>query len=289
VSAERVPGRANDATSPLISATELQASLHGVVVLDVRWSLGAADPRGDHEAAHIPGSRYVDLEAELSGPPDAAAGRHPLPDPDVLAAAAAGWGVGPTTSVVAYDDNRGMSAARLWWLLRWIGHVDVRVLDGGLAAWRAAGGEVVVGHDAPVVPNPVPLVARPGSMRTVTAADILARLPGVLVDARAAERYRGEVEPIDPVAGHIPGAINVPTSGNLGNDGRFLDPPELRARFEAAGVLPGSPVVTYCGSGVTAAHELLALEVAGLGADVAMYPPSWSGWVSDPGRPVVTS
>jgi thiosulfate/3-mercaptopyruvate sulfurtransferase len=275
--------------SPLITGPELLAAGRGAVPLDVRWSLGAADPRGEHAAAHIPGSRYVDLETELSGPPDPSQGRHPLPDPDVFAATATGWGIGPATPVVAYDDNGGMSAARLWWLLRWIGHDDVRVLDGGLAAWREAGGEVVAGADPPAAPSPVPLVARPGSMRTVTADDIAAGLPGVLVDARAAERYLGEVEPVDPVAGHIPGAVNVPTGGNLRADGTFLDAESLRARFAAVGVAAGTPVVTYCGSGVTAAHELLALEVAGLAAGAAMYPPSWSGWVSDPARPVVTS
>jgi thiosulfate/3-mercaptopyruvate sulfurtransferase len=275
--------------SPLITASELRAARSDVVVLDVRWTLGAADPRGDHEAAHIPGSRYVDLATELSGPPDPAAGRHPLPDPDVFAATATAWGVGPATAVVAYDDNGGMSAARLWWLLRWIGHDDVRVLDGGLGAWRAAGGDVESGADAPAVPSAVALVARPGSMRTVTAGDIVAGLGEVLIDARAAERYRGDVEPIDPVAGHIPGAVNVPTAGNLRDDGRFLEPADLRERFEAAGVTAGVPSVTYCGSGVTAAHELLALEVAGLGGNLAMYAPSWSGWVSDPDRPVVTS
>jgi thiosulfate/3-mercaptopyruvate sulfurtransferase len=275
--------------SPLVTATELRTSLAGVVVLDVRWALGAADPRADHDAAHIPGSRYVDLENELSGPPDPGAGRHPLPDPDVFAATASGWGVGPDTAVVAYDDNGGMSAARLWWLLRWIGHDDVRVLDGGLAAWRAAGGEVVSGADPPAGPTAVPLVARRGSMRTATTADIVAGIPGRLVDARAAERFRGEVEPVDPVAGHIPGAVNIPTVGNLRDDGRFLDPADLRVRFEEAGVRAGEPVVSYCGSGVTAAHELLALEVAGLGGDAALYPPSWSGWVSDPDRPVVAS
>jgi thiosulfate/3-mercaptopyruvate sulfurtransferase len=275
--------------SPLISAAELLERGGGVVTLDVRWSLGTADPRGEHAAAHIPGSRYVDLETELSGPPDPAAGRHPLPDPDVLAATATRWGVGPGTAVVAYDDNGGMSAARLWWLLRWIGHEQVRVLDGGLAAWRAAGGEVVAGPDPPAAPSATPLVARPGSMPTVTADDIAAGLPGVLVDARAAERYRGEVEPVDPVAGHIPGAVNVPTAGNLGADGTFLDPESLRTRFADVGVAAGTPVVAYCGSGVTAAHELLALELAGLGDGAAMYPPSWSGWVSEPARPVVTS
>ncbi len=272
--------------SPLISTEELRASLGDVVLLDVRWSLGAVDPRAEHEAAHIAESRYVDLDTELSGPPDSAAGRHPLPDPDALAAAATGWGVGPSTHVVVYDDNGGMSAARLWWLLRWIGHTAVRVLDGGLAAWRATGGPIVAGADPPAAPSAVALVARPGSMRVVTAADIVAGLDRVLVDARAAERYRGDVEPVDPVAGHIPGAINVPTAGNLRGDGRFLDPADLRARFAAAGVIAGEPVVTYCGSGVTAAHELLALEVAGFGDGSAMYPPSWSGWVSDPERPV---
>jgi thiosulfate/3-mercaptopyruvate sulfurtransferase len=275
--------------SPLITAPEMLARRERVVVLDVRWSLGAADPRGEHAAAHIPGSRYVDLETELAGAPDPSQGRHPLPDRDLFAATAARWGIGPATPVVAYDDNGGMSAARLWWLLRWIGHDDVRVLDGGLAAWRAAGGEVVAGPDQPAVAAATPLVPRPGSMRTVRADEIAAGLPGVLVDARAAARYRGEVEPVDPVAGHIPGAINVPTAGNLRADGTFLDAVALRARFAAAGVVAGTQVVTYCGSGVTAAHELLALEVAGLAADAAIYPPSWSGWVSDPARPVVTS
>jgi thiosulfate/3-mercaptopyruvate sulfurtransferase len=275
--------------SPLIAATDLRelvAARREVVVLDVRWALDATDPRREHEAAHIPGSRYVDLATELAGPADPAQGRHPLPDPETFAATATAWGVGPTTTVIAYDDNGGMSAARLWWLLRWIGHDDVRVLDGGLAAWRAAGGAIVAGPDAPAAPSATALVARPGAMRTVTAVDIVAGLPGVLIDARAVERYRGEVEPVDPVAGHIPGAVNIPTAGNLGADGTFLDPVALRARFEAAGVHDGSPVVTYCGSGVTAAHELLALEVAGLGDDASMYPPSWSGWVSDPEHPV---
>ena len=201
--------------SPLITATELRTAPAGVLVLDVRWTLGAADPRGDHEAAHIPGSRYVDLETELSGPPDPAGGRHPLPDPDAFAVTASGWGVGPDTAVVVYDDNGGMSAARLWWLLRWIGHDDVRVLDGGLAAWRSAGGAVVSGADPPAVRAAAPLVARRSSMRTVTTADVVAGVHGVLVDARGAERYRGEVEPVDRVAGHIPGAVSLPTAGNL--------------------------------------------------------------------------
>ena len=217
-----------------------------------------------------------------------AAGRHPLPDPATFAATATRWGVGPDTAVVAYDDTGGLAAARLWWLLRWIGHPAVRVLDGGLAAWRAAGGAVETGADEEPVPASTPLVARPGSLSTVDAEDIVAGRAGLLVDARAAERFRGEEEPIDPVAGHIPDAVNVPTAGNLAADGTFLDPAALRERFAAAGVTNDQQVTTYCGSGVTAAHELLALEVAGLGAHTALYAPSWSGWIADPDRPVVS-
>jgi thiosulfate/3-mercaptopyruvate sulfurtransferase len=275
--------------TPLITAAELAADLASdapPLVLDVRWTLGATDPRGDHEAGHIPGSRFVDLATELAGSGPEDAGRHPLPDADAFAATATGWGLGPGTAVVAYDDSGGLAAARLWWLLRWIGHDAVRVLDGGLAAWRAAGGAVETGPDEPAVAASSALVARPGSLRTVTADDITAGRAGLLVDARAAERYRGEVEPVDPVAGHIPGAISLPTTENLAADGTFLDAATLRARFEAAGVVAGRPVVAYCGSGVTAAHELLALELAGLGADAALYPPSWSGWVADRRRPV---
>ena len=275
--------------TPLIPATELLADLASdapPLVLDVRWTLGATDPRGDHDAAHIPGSLFVHMETELSGPGPADAGRHPLPDPDVFAATATRWGVGPDTAVVVYDASGGTSAARLWWLLRWIGHDFVRVLDGGLAAWIAAGGEVEAGPDEPAVPASTPLAARPGSMPTVTAAEILGGQVGLLVDARAGERYRGEVEPVDPVAGHIPGAVNVPAAAILAPDGTFLDPAALRERFAAAGAVAGEPLVAYCGSGVTAAHTLLALEVAGFGAAASLYAPSWSGWVADPARPV---
>jgi thiosulfate/3-mercaptopyruvate sulfurtransferase len=274
---------------PLIPATELLADLASdapPLVLDVRWTLGATDPRGEHDAAHIPGSLYVDMETELSGPGPADAGRHPLPDPDVFAATATRWGAGPDTAVVVYDATGGTSAARLWWLLRWIGHDFVRVLDGGLAAWVAAGGEVEAGPDDEAVPASTPLVARPGSMSTVTAAEILGGDVGLLVDARPGERYRGEVEPIDPVAGHIPGAVNVPAAAHLAPDGRFLDPAALRERFTTAGAVAGEPVVAYCGSGVSAAHTVLALEVAGFGATTSLYAPSWSGWVADPDRPV---
>ena len=205
----------------------------------------------------------------------------------MFAATATGWGVGPGTAVVAYDDNGGLAAARLWWLLRWIGHDAVRVLDGGLAAWRAAGGEVETGPDEPAVAASTPLVARPGSLRTVTADDITAGRVGLLVDARA-----GRALPRRGRAGRS-GRRPHPRRGQPADDGqprrRRHVPrrrPTLRARFEAAGVVAGQPVVAYCGSGVTAAHELLALELAGLGADAALYPPSWSGWVADRRRPV---
>ncbi len=176
---------------------------------------------------------YVDLTTELAGPGDPGEGRHPLPDPRALAASAARWGVGPESHVVVYDDNGGMSAARLWWLLRWIGHRAVQVLDGGLAAWVADGGAVASGEPPPAASGAGPDVVV-GAMPTVSADDIVAGRAGVLLDARAAERYRGEVEPVDPVAGHIPGAVSAPTTGNLGVDGRFLDAAALRQRFHAA-------------------------------------------------------
>ena len=192
-------------------------------------------------------------------------------------------GVTNASTVVVYDAGGGLSAARAWWLLRYFGHAGSRLLDGGLAAWTAAG--LPVSTAQPSV-DPGDFIARPGGMPVLDAeaASRMARA-GVLLDARAAERYRGEVEPVDPVAGHIPGARSAPTAGNLAADGRFLDPEALRGRFTAIGVNDG-PVGAYCGSGVTAAHEVLALELAGVTA--ALYPGSWSEWVSDPTRPVAT-
>jgi thiosulfate/3-mercaptopyruvate sulfurtransferase len=233
----------------------------------------------------VPGAIYVDLEDELSGAPDPAAGRHPLPAPADLERALRAWGVRESGSVVAYDDAGGTSAARAWWLLRWVGYDAVRVLDGGLAAWVASGGALESGAVTP--PGDGDVVARPGALPVLDAdqAAALAR-DGVLLDARAGERYRGEVEPIDPIAGHIPGAVSAPTTDNLDRDSRFLSPDRLRTRFAALGVTPDTPVGAYCGSGVTAAHELLALAIAGL--DGVLYAPSWSGWISDPDRPVAT-
>ena len=276
------------AASPLISAsalTELLGSTRGLVLLDVRWQLGRDDTRDEYAAGHIPGAIYVDLDTDLSGPPDEQAGRHPLPTPEAVEQAAARWGVRPDSLVVVYDDNSGMSAARAWWLLRWIGHERVYVLNGGLSAWRAAGGPLTAAETP--APSAAPAVPRDrGSMPTVDATDIGEGRVEVLLDARSADRFRGEHEPVDRVAGHIPGAISAPTTDNLGPDGCLLGVDELRSRFEQLGASTGRRVAVYCGSGVTAAHEILALEAAGIRA--ALFAPSWSGWIADPDRPVAT-
>jgi thiosulfate/3-mercaptopyruvate sulfurtransferase len=259
------------------------ASSHPPVVLDIRWALGGPPGIDGYRGGHIDGARFIDLDNELAAPPGHGRGRHPLPDPPVFEAAMRRAGVTNASAVVMYDAGGGLSAARAWWLLRYFGHADSRVLDGGLAAWTAAG--LPVSSSEPPV-DPGDFTARPGGMPVLDAeaASRMARA-GVLLDARAAERYRGEVEPVDRVAGHIPSARSAPTAGNLAADGRFLDPDALRARFTAIGV-SDDPVGAYCGSGVTAAHEVLALELAGVTA--ALYPGSWSEWVSDPTRPIAT-
>lgn len=254
------------------------------VVLDVRWQLGDDDGHARYRTGHIPGAVYVDLDSQLAGPPSPEAGRHPLPEIDALTEAARSWGIDDTSPVVVYDDNGNLAAARAWWLLRWGGHRDVRLLDGGLTAWRDSGMRLSTG-DTPVRPGSVTL--RAGSLPTATIDDVAAlgsdHSKTVLVDARAAERYRGEVEPIDPRAGRIPGAISVPTSENVDESGRFRAASELRERFAQAGVTDGTPVVAYCGSGVNAAHEIAALEIAGLSG--TLFPGSWSQWSADPARP----
>jgi thiosulfate/3-mercaptopyruvate sulfurtransferase len=280
-------------SNPLIDAADLAGELGlrpgprhraaAPVVLDVRWRLLGPPPAELYAAGHLPGAVPVDLDTDLAGPPGPG-GRHPLPDPAGLEAALRRFGVRSDSAVVAYDDGDGGSAARAWWLLRWAGHRDVRVLDGGFAAWTAAGLPVTT-----EVPDPVPgdVVVRPGGMPVLDAAgaaEVAAR--GVLLDARAPERFRGEVEPVDPVAGHIPGARSAPLTGNLGPDGRFLPAAELRRRFAELGVAGDTPVGAYCGSGVTAAQEVLALELAGIPA--ALYAGSWSEWITDPDRPVAT-
>lgn len=264
--------------TPLISVTDLHGLLGQVTVLDVRYRMGGPGGRVEHEKGHVPGAVYVDLDTELAGPPGPG-GRHPLPDPEVFEAAMRRAGVRQGRPVVVYDDWSGLAAGRAWWLLRHHGHDDVRVLDGAWAAWVAAGGDVQTGA---VLPGRGDFTAQPGRLPVVSAEEVLG-VP-VLVDARAPERFRGEVEPVDPVAGHIPGAVNVPTTTNLRADGTFRDPQELRALYAAAGVTGDEDVAVYCGSGVTAVHDIIALEVAGIPA--ALYPGSWSGWITDPDRPV---
>ena len=269
----------------LTSAGELAgaiASEPALVLLDVRWKLGQPDGRERYEQGHIPGAVFVEMESELAAPPSPVAGRHPLPPLGALQAAARRWGIRQDSTVVVYDDNGNQAAARAWWLLRWGGLTRVTMLDGALAAWREAGGPLQVGFVA-ALPGDVVLS---GGALAVIDADEAAELParGVLLDARAAERYRGETEPIDPRAGHIPGATSAPTTENLSAEGTFRGRDELRERFRALGVDGAAPVAVYCGSGVTAAHEIAALAIAGF--DAALYPGSWSQWASDPARPV---
>ncbi|MEU3839729.1 sulfurtransferase [Streptomyces sp. NPDC028635] len=273
----------------IISASDLAGELTGEnppVLLDVRWQLSLAtaageppfDGRAEYQDGHIPGAVFVDLDGELAATPGPA-GRHPLPDLDVFGSAMRRAGVSASRPVVAYDGGQGWAAARAWWLLRYTGHPNVRVLDGGLTAWQ--------GELETTVPQPPEGDFRPvpGAVRRLDAdeAAALAR-SGLLLDARAGERYRGEVEPIDRVGGHIPGAVSAPTTDNVGPDGRFLPAEELNARFKALGAADDTEVGVYCGSGVSAAHEVLALAVAGIPA--ALYVGSWSEWSSDPGRPV---
>ncbi|MCX4844682.1 sulfurtransferase [Streptomyces sp. NBC_00893] len=268
---------------PIITASEYASESAGPrppVLLDVRWQLGGPNGRPEYEAGHIPGAVFVDLDAQLAGPAGRG-GRHPLPDPDEFGAVMRRAGVSRDTPVVVYDGGQGWAAARAWWLLRWTGHLDVRVLDGGLAAWT---GDLDTGIPAPAegdfrpVPGALPLLDADG-------AAALAR-SGLLLDARAAERYRGDVEPIDRVGGHIPGAVSAPTSENTGDDGRFLAPEALAVRFKELGAGRADEIGVYCGSGVSGAHEVLALAVAGIPA--ALYAGSWSEWSGDESRPVAT-
>lgn len=266
---------------PLISPDQLAAELGDVTVLDVRYLMGGPPGRELHEAGHVPGAAYVDLDEDLADPPGPG-GRHPLPDERRFEAAMRRAGVRGDRPVVAYDDWQGRAAARAWWLLKHHGHEDVRVLDGGWTAWQEDGHLVEVGETAVAAGDFT--VSPDKRMPLVEAGDV--RDVDVLVDARAPERFRGETEPVDPVAGHIPGAVNVPTTANLDERGRFRSPEELREVYAAVGAASGGTVAAYCGSGVTAAHDLVALAAAGI--DAALYPGSWSGWITDPGRPVET-
>jgi thiosulfate/3-mercaptopyruvate sulfurtransferase len=264
--------------SPAALAKEL-ASEPGPVLLDVRWRLGGPPGLDSYREGHLPGAVFIDLDRDLAAPPGPA-GRHPLPGPAAFQAAMRAAGVSEDRPVVLYDDRDATAAARGWWLLRYYGHPDVRVLDGGYQSWLAAGLPV---SQADPAAEPGTFTARPGHMPVLDAAGAaeLART-GLLLDARAAERYRGEHEPVDPVAGHIPGAVSAPTAANLNPDGTFRRPADLADRFTAFGSV--SDVGAYCGSGVTAAHEVLALALAGIPA--ALYVGSWSNWITDPARPV---
>jgi thiosulfate/3-mercaptopyruvate sulfurtransferase len=271
---------------PLIQPEELAGAIGSPaapVLLDVRWQLGGPAGRDAYLAGHLPGAVFVDLDRELAAAPGAG-GRHPLPDPAPFQAAMRRAGVRGDRAVVVYDQRDTTSAARAWWLLGYHGHPDVRVLDGGYDGWVARGLQVTT-----EVPEPEPgdFTARPGQRPLLDAggAAEVARA-GLLLDARAAARYRGEQEPVDPVAGHIPGARGAPATGNLTADGRLRPAGELRARFQALGVRDGVPVGAYCGSGVVAASLVLALELAGYPA--ALYAGSWSEWITDPSRPVAT-
>lgn len=278
-------------TMTLISAADLATHLGAadVRVFDVRHDLtNHAAGREAYAAGHIPGARYLDHETELAAPRTGRNGRHPLPDRGQFGALMAAHGVTPETLVVAYDASGGMYAAHLWWMLRWLGHDRVAVLDGGWQAWQVAGlptsteAAAPVQASAPVTPA-APLV---GSVDAQAVLDNIARPAFTVIDARAANRYRGEVEPMDPVAGHIPGALNRPNGQNLQADGRFKDAAQLREEFTALldGRDPGA-IVHQCGSGITACHNLLSMEIAGL-AGSRLYPGSWSEWCSDPSRPV---
>jgi thiosulfate/3-mercaptopyruvate sulfurtransferase len=281
----------------LISAPELHRRLAaaanggGPLVLDVRWALGDPHGREHYLARRIPGSVFVDLNGDLAAPAEPARGRHPLPEPAEFQATARRWGLRRGQGAVVLDDNGGMAAARAWWLLRWAGLEDVRLLDGGLRAWAEAGYPLHGEQDPVPSPEPGDVDLGSGAMPTVDI-DAAAAFPGhgVLLDARAGERYRGEAEPVDPRAGHVPGALNAPTGENLREDGRFKDADALRARFADLGADAkageAGEVAVYCGSGVTAAHEIAALAVAGVAA--ALYPGSWSQWSNDPRRPAAT-
>jgi thiosulfate/3-mercaptopyruvate sulfurtransferase len=254
-------------------------------VIDCRFDLGAPD-KGEYDyiEEHVPGAIYAHLDRDLSGARTGTNGRHPLPSVRQMEERFSSMGIDETVQVVAYDASSGVTAARLWWMLRYAGHDAVAVLDGGLAAWKAEGQPLASGRE---MRRPRTFVARArDSMRIDVDAleSSLARL--LLIDARAPERFRGEVEPYDPVKGHIPGARNHPTSESLSKDGRFLDAGVLRERFlSLLGTTPMESVVSYCGSGVTACHNLLAMEVAGL-PGARLYPGSWSEWCADARRPI---
>lgn len=271
---------------PLISVDELRTLLttgDRTRVLDVRYRLEQPDGRPDHLAGHLPGAVYVDMDTELASHGEPSQGRHPVPSRAVLQDAARRWGLNAGDDVVVYDDYRSVSAARAWWLLTHCGVDNVRVLDGGLSAWVAAGLPLDTGDVVPTRGS-IELAELGGGIVSIDDAESWPSR-GVLLDARAPERYRGETEPYDPIAGHIPGAVNLPASAYL-DGAHFAEPAAIREALASAGVTADSPVAAYCGSGLTAAHLALAGSVAGV--DIAVFPGSWSQWSNTPGRPIAT-
>lgn len=271
---------------PLISPTELASLLRErqPVVLDVRWRLDAPDGREAHRAGHIPTAQYVSLDDDLARHGEPTDGRHPLPSPDAFTETVRRWGIDDGDEVIVYDDWQSFGAARAWWMLTDAG-IPARVLDGGLSAWRAIGGELEAGDPPPRAAGTATM--KPGRLHQLTMADAAAQPErGLLLDARAGERFRGETEPLDPRAGHIPGALSAPTTENSASDGRLRSETELRERFSALGARDDSPVGVYCGSGVSAAHAALALTVAGF--TPTLYVGSWSQWSNHSDRPIAT-
>jgi thiosulfate/3-mercaptopyruvate sulfurtransferase len=270
---------------PFVSASWLADHLgdDGLAVVDCRWSLDGSQGRDQYREAHLPGAVFADLDADLAASPSAGEGRHPLPTPEAFAASMGRLGIGDGTVVIACDTAGGAIGARLAWMLRVLDH-PAAVLDGGLAAWD---GPTEAGD---VLPTPAGFTARPWPPEAVaTATDVAEAMAGggLVVDARAPERYRGDREPVDPRPGHVPGAVNLPFADNLGDDGTLVPDTILRDRFVAAGIAPDRDTIVYCGSGVTACHDVLAVELAGLGRP-RLFAGSWSAWSSDPDRPAVT-
>jgi thiosulfate/3-mercaptopyruvate sulfurtransferase len=274
-------------SSTLFSPADLHGQLDTVRVIDCRFDL-AKPSAGEaaYAASHIPGAVYAHLDRDLSSPITPNSGRHPMPAPDELAAKLGSWGIDSQTQVVAYDADNGVFASRLWWLLRWLGHERVAVLNGGFKAWQHAGLPVT---DATTSHPPKHFAGQPRNELWISAADVAARVHEPkwrVLDARAPERYRGEVEPMDAIAGHVPGAVNHPFALNLNASAQFLSADELRARYtQVSGGAPSNQVIAMCGSGVTACHNLLAMEVAGLHG-AKLYAGSWSEWIRDPHRPI---
>ena len=285
------------ATSPLIQVEELQRLLAGPepgrpVVLDVRYRLGSSTGLQEFEDSHVPGASYVDMDTELATiRPDGGGGRHPMPAVETFTAAMRSAGVIMSRPVVAYDDWASLPASRVWWMLRHLGFLDVRVLDGGIAAWTAAGQPTESGPGSAAVGDFTPSGTGVGHLLDATDARTYAAAH-LLLDARPADRFRGENETVDPVAGHIPGAVNVPALANVDPNGRFLPAVELAGRFHrlgaasATGTTDSRTVGTYCGSGVQATHLALALSVAGITGDADVYVGSWSDWITDLDRPI---